>query len=414
MPPDMIDCKRPQPAIGRADKIRRRKGGNDVLHHARLSLFAIAVAFFASIAPAAAQDVKLPPTLTFTAYDTGSSGFSIAVAVGKMLKDKYSTDVRVLPAGNDVARLTPLKLDRAQVSAMGIGVYFAQEGVFEFAVKEWGPQKLRLMLASTDCNAISLGVAKDTGVKEVKDLKGKRIGIVVGSPALNQNALAVLAFGNLTRDDVKLVEFSSYGAMWKGIINNEVDAAIASTISGQAKEAETSPRGLFYPPTPAADTEGWKRLHKVGPYYVPHKTTCGVGLSPDNSAELPSYAYPIFTAYATQPTELIYSITKAMVVDYDAYKDGAPGTAGLEAKRQNLSWVLPYHEGSVRALKDAGLWKSEHDAHNQMVLKRQEALSAAWEKFMKANPPDDRGAFTQAWMAARKEALAAAGLDPIF
>ena len=26
--------------------------------------------------------------------------------------------------------------------------------------------------------------------------------------------------------------------MWKGMLNNEVDAAFASTISGQAKEAE--------------------------------------------------------------------------------------------------------------------------------------------------------------------------------
>ena len=77
-------------------------------------------------------------TLTFTAYDTGSSGFNIAVAVGKMLKDKHGTDVRVLPAGNDVARLAPLSAGRAQASAMGIGTYFAQEGVFEFAVKEWG------------------------------------------------------------------------------------------------------------------------------------------------------------------------------------------------------------------------------------------------------------------------------------
>ena len=194
----------------------------------------IAIAAFA----AAAQDVKLPPTLTLTAYDTGSSGFNIAVAVGKAFKDKYGTDVRVLPAGNDVARLAPLRGGRAQASAMGIGMYFAQEGVFEFAAKEWGPQPLRLILASSDCNAISLGVAKDTGVREVKDLKGKRIGMVVGSPALNQNAFAVLAFGGLTRNDVKLVEFSSYGAMWKGIVNNEVDAAIASTISGQAKEAE--------------------------------------------------------------------------------------------------------------------------------------------------------------------------------
>ena len=154
---------------------------------------------------------------------------------------------------------------------MGIGGYFAQESVFEFAVKEWGPQQLRLMLSATDCNAISLGVAKDTGVKEVKDLKGKRIGMVVGSPALNQNAFAVLAFGGLTRNDVKLVEFSSYGAMWKGMVNNEVDAAIASNISGQVKEVETSPRGIVFPPTPAADKDGWARLHKIGPYYQPHK-----------------------------------------------------------------------------------------------------------------------------------------------
>src|SRR3990170_3825325 len=90
------------------------------------------------------QAQKLPSTLTFTAYDTGSSGFNIAVAVGKTFKDKQGSDLRVLPAGNDVARLAPLKGGRAQASAMGIGVYFAQEGVYEFAVKEWGPQALRL------------------------------------------------------------------------------------------------------------------------------------------------------------------------------------------------------------------------------------------------------------------------------
>jgi len=222
----------------------------------RRTLFGAAV--LAAALPLAAQEIKLPATLTMTAYDTGSSGFNIAVAVGKAFKDKHNTDLRVLPAGNDVARLAPLKGGRAQASAMGIGVYFAQEGVFEFATKEWGPQPLRLILASSDCNAISLGVAKDAGVKEIKDLKGKRIGMVVGSPALNQNAFAVLAFGGLARTDVKLVEFSSYGAMWKGILNNEVDAAIASTISGQAKEAEASPRGLHYPPLPAADKAGWR------------------------------------------------------------------------------------------------------------------------------------------------------------
>src|SRR5260370_17823545 len=84
---------------------------------------------FASIslvasAPALADDIKLPPTMAVTAYDTGTAGFNIAVGVGKMMKDKYSTDVRVLPAGNDVARLAPLRPQRPVVSAMGSGTYF--------------------------------------------------------------------------------------------------------------------------------------------------------------------------------------------------------------------------------------------------------------------------------------------------
>jgi TRAP transporter TAXI family solute receptor len=387
-----------------------------VIRAARLFAFAVTGAglLVCGLPASRAQDAKLPPALSFTAYDTGSSGFNIAVAVGKMLKDKHGADVRVLPAGNDVARLAPLRAGRAQASAMGIGGYFAQEGVFEFAVKEWGPQPLRLILSSTDCNAISLGVTKDVGVKEVKDLKGKRVGIVVGSPALNQNAYAILAFGGLTRNDVKLVEFSSYGAMWKGILNNEVDAAIASTISGQAKEVETSPRGLFYPATPAADTAGWGRLRKLGPYFAPHKATCGVGVSPQNPSELPSYAYPIFMAYASQPADLVYGLARAMIVDYGAYKDNAPGAAGLDVKRQNLAWVLPYHEGAVRALKEAGAWKAEHEAHNQKLLKRQETLASAWTAFLKGNPPGEKDAFAKAWMAARKAALAAVGMEPVF
>ena len=80
--------------------------------------------------PAAhAQDVKLPPTMTFTAYDTGTAGFNIAVAVGKRMKDKYATDLRVLPAGNDVARLSPLRACRAAASSMGSGSDFAQDDV---------------------------------------------------------------------------------------------------------------------------------------------------------------------------------------------------------------------------------------------------------------------------------------------
>ena len=104
----------------------------------QVAFAALGMAALIGLPGAQAQTIKLPETLTFTAYDTGSSGFNIAVAVGKAFKDKQGSDVRVLPAGNDVARLAPLKANRAHASAMGIGTYFAQERVFEFGVKEWG------------------------------------------------------------------------------------------------------------------------------------------------------------------------------------------------------------------------------------------------------------------------------------
>src|SRR5215213_2752082 len=267
--------------------------------HRLKALAPIALAGVSLLASAAySEDVKLPPTMVVTAYDTGTAGFNIAVGIGKMMKDKYSTDVRVLPAGNDVARLAPLRAKRAAMSAMGSGSYFAQEGVFEFGAKEWGPQALQIILSSVDCNAGAVGVAADAGVKDIKDLKGKKVGFVVGSPALNQNTLAYLAFAGLKQSDVKVVEFASYGAMWKGVLNNDVDAAFGTTITGPAKEAETSPRGLVWPPLPASDKAGWDRLKKVGSFFFPHKATCGAGITPDKPIELGNYPYPIFVAYA--------------------------------------------------------------------------------------------------------------------
>ena len=129
---------------------------------------------------------------------------------------------------------------------------------------------------------------------EIKQLKGKRVGFVVGSPALNQNALAILAFGDLKQSDVKVVEFSSYGAMWKGMVNNDVDAAFATTITGPAKELETSPRGIVWPPLPPGDKAGWERVKKVGSFFFPHVATCGAGITKDKPIELGNYPYPIF------------------------------------------------------------------------------------------------------------------------
>jgi TRAP transporter TAXI family solute receptor len=363
-------------------------------------------------APAVAQNI--PKEMSWTAYDTGSSGFNIAVAIGQQFKQALGSDVRVLPSGNDTGRLAPVKANRAIISQMGIGTYFAQEGAFEFGTRSWGPQPVRLLMAATACNGLGLAVAKDTGVKAVKDLKGKRLGVVVGSPALTQGALALIAFGGLTEKDMTLVQFSSNNAMWKGVINNEADAVLSSTISGQSKEADSSPRGITWPAMPAEDKEGWARVHKKAPYFVAVKATCGSGgLSPQTPVTMASYAYPIFMTYADRPADTIYAVTKAMIDTYDAYKAGAPGAEGMALSLQNLTWVVPYHDGTIRAFKEKGVWNDAAQKHNDALIQRQKVMIDAWKAYA-ANAPSDDKAFAEGWMKARAAALAKAGLDVVF
>jgi TRAP transporter TAXI family solute receptor len=380
-----------------------------------IKLAAVALAGTALTAQGAVAQVKLPATITMTAYDTGTSGFNITVAIGKMLKDKYGSDTRVLPAGNDVARLQPLRVNRAAISAMGAGVYFAQEGVFEFATREWGPQPVQITLSSVDCNGLSLAVAGDAGVKTLADLKGKRVGFVVGSPALNQNAMAMLAFAGLTTKDVRIVEFASNNAMWKGAVNNDVDALFGSTIAGPAKELETSPRGITWPPLPHNDKAGWERVRKVGPFFTEHNATCGAGgITKDKPVAMGAYPYPIYTVYANAAENDVYMITKAMIDGYDGYKDNAPGASGLSVKTQTKNWAVPVHKGAVKALKESGAWSDDQETYNNALLKRQEVLLAAWADFNKGNPSTDPAKFTEDWMKARKAALTKNSMTDIF
>jgi hypothetical protein len=90
---------------------------------------------------------QFPRTMSWSAYNLGTTGYNQAVGIGKVLKDHYNVNLRVLPGKNDVSRLLPLQRGRVQFSANGVATYFAQEGVFQFAGKTWGPLPLRLVIA---------------------------------------------------------------------------------------------------------------------------------------------------------------------------------------------------------------------------------------------------------------------------
>lgn len=359
-----------------------------------------------------AQDIDLPKQLSWTAYGTGSAGYNQSVAIGAALQDAVGVNLRVLPGKNDISRTEPLRQGRVQFSATGVGGSFmAQEGVFDFGAENWGPQPVRVLMANNG-GAINLavGVAGDLGIKEFSDLKGKRVAYIVGAPALNVNTEAYLAYGGLTWDDVTRVDFGGFGASWTGLIEGQVDAAFASTNSGKAYEAEAGPRGLFWPPIDPNNTDGLTAMTSIAPFFQVNKAKVGATIDGTDGYQGAGYAYPVLTAMAATEADLVYNMTKAMVELYPAYDGKAPGIGGWSIDKQNMEWVVPYHEGAITFYKEQGVWTDAAQAHNDNLIARQEALQAAWEA-LKAEGPDD---WEAAWGEARKKALADGGFEVVF
>lgn len=359
------------------------------------------------------SEPELPRQMAWTAYNLGSTGYNQAVAIGAMLRDKYNVTLRVIPGQNDVSRLLPLKTGRVDFTANGVATYFAQEGMFQFANPEWGPQPLRLLMTSNGLSNQGVAVAADTGVTSFAELRGRRVPYVRAAPALNISMEAYLACGGLTWDDVVRVDFPGYDAKWNGVINGDVDVAFGTTVSGPPFRLEASPRGILWLPAPHDDEGCWERMLAVGPYFTKHNATRGAGINDENIHEAGTYPYPLLTTLETQDSDFVYSLTRAINENYDEHKDADPGSIGWALESQVFQWVVPYHEGAVNYWREIGVWTEETEAHNQALIKRQGVLASAWTE-MSARDIRDQDEFVSAWQLLRANRLEEAGFDPVW
>jgi TRAP transporter TAXI family solute receptor len=354
---------------------------------------------------ATAAEIELPSTVVWSAYPTGSSGYSQAVAVGNVLQQKYQVNLRVVPARNDVSRLSPLRAQRVNFSAGGSEAVYAQEGMLNFGVRDWGPQPLRVALWNiSDGCSFTFATAADANIKQPVDIKGKRVTWVQGSPSLNNAMTALLSYANLSWDDVKKVEVSGYDASVDAVVDNRADVVGGSCNSASFLKIEASPRGLRFPAFPHGDQAAVSRVRNHLPWYVPHVAIDGPTIGKEGVQVFTS-PYPMLVTLDKEKSGTVYNMVKAMHIHFDDYKDGAPGANGWAMDRQGLgSSFVPFHDGAVKYFKEIGLWTPAAEQRQQVNLKRQQVLKKAWDEYVKSAPADEEG-FRRGWMQTRYDAL---------
>jgi uncharacterized protein len=336
----------------------------------------VAVTALASTAKAA--DPVLPRAMVWSAYDLGSSGYAEASGIANALQKKYPTRIRIVPAGTSIGRLLPMTIGRVKYGFLANEVFFATEGIFDFAAQSWGPQDLRIVLGRPASNG--LGCAADVGITDVASLKGKRIGYVKGNPSVNIKTDAILAFGNLKRSDVKAVTFGSYSAMKDAILANQLDCMNSVTTSSNMRQIEASNRGIHWPGFPAGDKEGWARMLKIISFVSPFTETIGAGISKEKPVHLYTYRYPMITTLAKTSDEEVYNLVKAIDASFDLFKNTTGSSKNWDVARSILPPAdAPFHPGAIRYAKEKGVWTKEAQEWQDKRLARLKKVQEAWD-----------------------------------
>ncbi|RFA30683.1 hypothetical protein CAI21_03975 [Alkalilimnicola ehrlichii] len=377
----------------------------------KLGLGLSAAAAMGLAGQAAASDIELPGTIIWAAYPTGTTGYSQAVGIGNVLQNQYQSNLRVVPGRNDVSRLEPLRRGRVHFSAGGTESISAQEGLYDFGVRSWGPTPLRLTMWNiSDSCTFTLVTTADSGIETADDIKGKRIIRIHGAAAYNNGTNILLNYAGLTWDDMDVVNVGGYMGGIEALVDGRTDLMGAPCNSAPLMRLEGSPRGLRFIQFSHDDQEGLARVSEVAPWFVPHVATSGPTIDPEEGIQVFTAPYPMLVTAEDQDESLVYNMTKAIHVHYNDYQGSAPDQEGWHLDRQGIEDAfMPFHEGTIRYFKEIGVWTEAAQRNHEHNLKRQEVLINAWNAYI-ANAPRNDDEFAQGWMKARAEALKENGM----
>lgn len=346
----------------------------------------------------------LPDTMIWTTYDVGSTGYVEASAIADAIGKAHGTRIRLQNSGTSIGRILPVLKERAGYGWLANELFFSVEGLYDFAVPDWGPQDLRVLMGRT--NSFSIVATKESGITKPEDLKGKRIAVARANTSVWIKTEPILAFAGLDWKDVEIVEFPNYAATMTALITGKADACGAAPAAAKLYELESSPRGIAWVTLDPKNKEGWARAQKAVPFVAPFQETIGAGLSKDSGTWLMGYKYPMVTTQASTDEKEVYAVTRAIAEGYPMYKDASPVMTRWEpSKASNAPMDAPFHDGAIRYLKEAKLWEADTQAWQDGAIKRIGALRKGWKDYKDSNPPTEADAFRDAWMSKRAAIL---------
>jgi hypothetical protein len=323
--------------------------------------------FFVFIAAASSQD-KLPKTISIGTHSIGSFFHATGVAAAKTITDHTSMKALVKPMAGPVAWYP--YMEREDIDLGVLNMWDAEKGYLGESMYERLSDKKGFsvrLICTTVPNAIGLVVVKDSPIKSISDLKGKKVSGNFPTPSLQLQTEALLANANLTWKDIVPIPANSPAEGVKMVTEGRSDSSGTVTLGTPAIEELNAKKGARYLPLNPSN-EAAAKMKKIFPGYMV-KVQPGHG---NTGIEKEQYlwGYDIYLIAGEKLSEeAAYTITKALWENYKEF--GGVHKLLTNWTPQNFvskEALIPYHLGAIKFYKEKGAWSADMDKIQKDLL----------------------------------------------
>lgn len=281
----------------------------------------------------------------------GTSGvyYPMGVALSKIYGDKIpNTRPSVQATKASVENLVLLQQGRGEIAfTLGDSLDAAWKGDEEAGFKS--PLKKLRGITAIYPNYVQIVASKESGIKTLADLKGKRLSVGAPKSGTELNARAILSAAGLSYKDLGKIEYLPFAESVELMKNRQLDATLQSAGLGVASIRDlASSVEIVVVEVPKAV------IDKAGPPFISAPipaNTYGGQTTDVNTAAVVNY----LVTHEGVKEELVYQMTRNIFENLGEL--GSSHSAGKSIKLENAldGMPVPLHPGAARYLKEKGL-----------------------------------------------------------
>jgi uncharacterized protein len=313
---------------------------------------------------------QLPKSVAIGSNPPGSLFYALASGMAKVVSEASPMQAQVQPYAG-TSTFVPLfdsgELDLGVVNAVDMGMVY-QGQKLKVGGRNPFPHvpSARLLMRGSPLRS-SLIVKKDSPIKTIGDVKGKRVtGEYPAQLAVWYNVFGSLANGGLTWNDVKVVPVPAVNEGVDALVQGRADVTTHAIGTAKVKEADAAV-GVRYIPLDCSK-QGEERIKKAVPGYYLSVVKAGssTGIVEDTCA----YTYDIYlVGHKALPDAVVRNVLQAIWVNVEKLPQFHPGFAEwTKVRAVDPEVTIPYHPAAIRYFKDSGVWSAKMDEAQKKLL----------------------------------------------